>query len=283
MKSILYKALKFYTFLRLVSLDIVLGVISGSYFASRIFKVSPSIYFWITLISAVWIIYTADHILDGIRTKKQDSETYRFHFTNRIVLLLIVIVAGVTSSILVFSYLEKELIVYGIYTFVLVSIYLLLNFAFRKKHRFFPKELIIATLYTCGIFGGVLVLNGNVELFQILIIINYFLLVLANVLVFSHFDSEEDRINQFNTMAVNFGKDLAKRLIFIILALAFIFSLLIVLIYPKWIIFMIFVFMNLSLLQIVWFSAYYKNNGYYGIVADAVFFYPCLVFWFDCF
>jgi 1,4-dihydroxy-2-naphthoate octaprenyltransferase len=283
MRAFLHKALHIYTLFRLVSLDIVFGVISGAYFASRIFDVSPSIYFWITLSTAVWIIYTTDHILDGIRTKKHNLGTYRFHFTNRIVLMLIGIVAGVTSSIFVFFFLEKELIIYGIYTFVLVSIYLLLNFAFRKRYRFFPKELIISALYTWGIFGGFVVLKGNIELFQILVIINYFLLVLVNVLVFSYFDCEEDRINKFNTLAVNFGKDLTKRLIFIILVTAFIFSLFIVLLYPKWIIFMIFVLMNFTLLQVIMFSSYFKSKGYYGIVADAIFFYPCLVFWFDCF
>lgn len=283
MKTILHKVLHIYSLLRLVSFDIVFGVISGAYFASRIFDVSPSIYFWITLGTTVWIIYTADHILDGIRTKKYDSETYRFHFTNRIILMLIGIVAGVTSSIFVFFFLEKELIIFGIYTFVLVSIYLLLNFAFRKRYRLFPKEFIIAALYTCGIFGGVLVLNGNIELFQVLVIGNYFLLVLANVLVFSYFDSEKDRINKFNTLAVNFGRDLSKKVIFFILSIAFVISLVILFSCSQWIIFIIFIFMNFTLLQVVLFSNHFKKNDYYGIVTDAVFFYPAFVFWFDVF
>lgn len=283
MKTILHKVLHIYSLLRLVSFDIVFGVISGAYFASRIFDVSPSIYFWITLGTTVWIIYTADHILDGIRTKKYDSETYRFHFTNRIVLLSIVIFTGIISAIFVFFFLEKELIIFGIYTFVLVIIYLLLNFAFRKRHRFFPKELIIAALYTCGIFGGVLVLKGNVELLQVLVITNYFLLVLANVLVFSYFDSEKDRINKFNSLVVNFGRYLSKKVIFFILSIAFIISLVILFFYSQWIIFIIFVFMNFTLLQVVLFSNYFKKKGYYCIVADAVFFYPAFVFWFDIF
>ena len=281
MKSILYNTLQFYTFLRLVSLDIVLGVISGSYFASRIFKVTPSIYFWITLVSAVWIIYTADHILDGIRTKKNVSETYRFHYTNRIVLIFIGIVAGIISSVFVFFYLEKELIIYGIYTFILVVIYLLVNFALQKRKRFFPKELIISVLYTWGIFGGILILKGNIDLFQALAIINYFLLVSVNVLLFSYFDYKEDRINKFNTLAVNFGNKIVKRLIFIILAIAFFISIFILFSYSHWIISVIFVFINFTLLLLIIFPTYFKNNGYYGIIADGVFIFPSLVFFFD--
>ncbi|NQU54834.1 MAG: UbiA family prenyltransferase [Bacteroidetes bacterium] len=284
MKSIFYKALQLYTFLRLVSLDIVFGVVCGSYFASRIFEITPSIYFWITLVSAVWVIYTADHLLDGIRTKKKFVfETYRFHFDNRIVLMSIGIVTVLISSIFVLFFLEKELIIYGVSTFVLVIIYLFLNNIFRKRRRFFPKELIISALYTWGIFGGVLILKGNVTFFQVLVIANYFLLVSVNVLLFSYFDSEEDKVSHFNTLTVNFGKKLTRRSIFFILAIAFLISLFIVFWYSKWVIFWILVLMNLTLLLTILFPSFFKNCGYYGIVADAVFFFPAVLFWVDSF
>lgn len=284
MKGIFQKISQFYIILRLLSIDIVLGAVSGCYFASRIFDVHPSIFFWITLVSAVWVIYTSDHILDGFRSKNLFAfETYRFHYKNRIVLISISIVVIIISAVLVFLYLEKKLITYGIYTFILIVVYLLLNYFFKKEYRFFPKELIIAVLYTWGIFGGVLILKGNSTLFQVLVVIDYFLLVSCNVLLFSYFNSEEDRINYSNTVAVNFGKHKTRILLFIILTIAFLISLLIGFWYTKWLVFSILSIINLTLFLTVLFSSFSRNKGLYGIIADAVFFYPSLIFWFDSF
>jgi 4-hydroxybenzoate polyprenyltransferase len=284
MESILHKFSRIYASLRIVSLDIVFGVVCGAYFATRIFDTSPSIYFWITLVSAVWVIYTADHILDGIRTKnKFTCKTYEFHFTHRVILIWIVIIIAVLSFVCVCFFLEKELIVYGISTSILVVIYLFLNSISQEKRRFFPKELIIGTLYTWGIFGGVILLKGDISFFQGLVIVNYFLLVFGNVLLFSYFDFEEDKINHFNTLAVNFGKKLTRRLVFVVLAIALLISLYIGFWRAKWIVPIIFGFMNLTLLLIIIFPSYFKTNGFYGMVADAIFFYPSLIFLFDSF
>lgn len=280
MNGIFRKISQFYIFLRFLSIDIVLGAVSGCYFASTLFDVHPSIYFWITLVSAVWVIYTSDHILDGFRSKKEFVfETYRFHYYNRIVLISIGIVVIIVSAFFVFFYLEKKIIIYGIYTFILVAIYLLLNYFLKKKHRFFPKELIIAVLYTWGIFGGVLILKGNINIFQAVVIFNYFLLVFSNVLLLSYFNSEKDAISNFNTVAVNFGKIFTRKLIYIILFLGFLISIIVGAWYGKWLILIIFGCMNLTLFLTVIFPSYFKNNGYYGIVADAIFFYPAAIIW----
>lgn len=284
MKTILHKVFQFYSFLRLVSLDIVLGVVSGAYFASRIFNVSPSVYFWITLVSAVWVIYTFDHILDGIRSKdKTINKTYIFHFSYRFQLMSVIAVVAGFATICVLFFLEKELIMFGVSTFVLVAIYLLLNYALHEKRRFFPKELIISILYTWGVFGGCLILNDHVSMFEGLVIINYFLIVFGNVLLFSLFDSVEDGINKFNTLTVNFGTTFTKKLILVTLTTAFFFSMFIGLYYSQWLVSFILAIMNLTLLLTILFPTFFSKNGYYRIIADAIFFLPAIVFWYNHF
>ena len=57
MNSVFRIATKALLFFRLISIDIVLGAVSGSYFASVISNIKLSVYFYFTLASVVWIIY----------------------------------------------------------------------------------------------------------------------------------------------------------------------------------------------------------------------------------
>jgi 4-hydroxybenzoate polyprenyltransferase len=284
MKGIHHNALKFYSFLRLLSVDIVFGALCGSYFASKIFDVTPSFYFWITLVSTVWIIYTADHILDGIRTREKFvSETYQFHYRYKNLLILVCSTVAVITSLIVFFFLEKGIVIFGLCTLVLVMVYFLLNYIFHKRHWFFPKELIISALYTWGIFGGILILKGDINLFQWLVIINYFLLVSANVFLFSNFNIEENGINNFNTLAVSFGKKNTRSFIFTILVIAAIISLFAGFLFDKWIISITLCLINLPLFLITCYPLYFKENAYFGIIADAAFFYPAILFFLETF
>ena len=280
MNSVFHIAAKALNFVRLVSIDIVLGAISGSYFASVITNTQLSVYYYFTLASAVWIIYIVDHILDGVRTlTRPNYGIYQFHFKHRILLLSVGTVLALISGYIVLFYLEKRLIIFGIFTFILVVLYLILNFIFRKWRSFFPKELIISVLYTWGIFGGVLILNNEIKLFQILIIVNYVLLVFANVLLFSFFDSEKSR-NDLKIIASEVGKENTRKLIVIILSIAFIFSLVAGLAFSKWSEALILILMNISFLVIILFPSVFRSNKNFGLIADSVFIYPLLIYLF---
>ena len=200
-------------FFRLISADIMLGAIGGLYFAARIFNHEPSFYFYITLASAVWVVYIADHILDGIR-KKANSTDYLFHYKNRKILISAGIILVLVSAYFALFYLEKELIIFGISTFILVLLYLATNYFFRNKQRFFPKELLIALIYTWGIFGGVILITGNINLVQLLMVINFFLVVMANVLLFSYTDMEQNKKENYTIISTRLGSQKARMFIF---------------------------------------------------------------------
>ena len=122
-------------------------------------------------------------------------------------------------------------------------------------------------------------LKGSVELFQLLIIANYFLLVFANVLLFSFFDSDEVGIESFNIISVVIGKENSRKLIVTILSVAIIFSLVSGFAFSKWIEAFILILMNITFLVIILFPAAFKKSQFLGLMADSVFLYPFLLYW----
>ncbi len=278
MARILKKIGYLYLSIRLLSFDIVFGALCGAFFASRVFDLSASIYFYITLASAVWVIYTLDHILDGKQMSEnpvKSPETLHHKYRGTFIFLILII--STLNLYLVVKYLEKEYHLFGFSTLVLVFFYLLLNYILRKQKRYFPKEFIIAALYTWGIFGGFLFLKDVITNLQILISVNYFLLVLVNVLLFSLIEIEKDKANQFHSFATYFGKRKTKKLVFLLLSTAGIFSFIIFIFNSVWIIPFILLTINFSLFVLTQTANTEKSGSITGILTDVVFFLPAIL------
>ncbi len=278
MSRILKKIGHLYSYIRILSFDIVFGALCGAFFASLIFNLSPSVYFYITLASAVWVIYTLDHILDGKRMNEnpeKSSDTLHHRYRNIFIFLILIISA--LNLYLVINFLEKEYLFFGFSTLALVMFYLLLNYISRKHKRYFPKEFIIAALYTWGIFGGFLFLKGTITNLQILIMVNYLLLVLINVLLFSLIEVEKDKANLFHSFATYFGISKTKKLIFLLLIAAGIFNLINIVFNSVWIAPSILLTMNFSLFVLTQTANTEKIGSITGILTDAVFFLPSIL------
>ncbi len=266
-------------FLRHISVDIVLGAIGGLYFASHIFKHKPSVYYYITLVSAVWVIYIVDHILDGIRTKTE-SDNYEFHFRHRKILLFFGILLILISFCFVLFYLEKELITFGISTFILVIVYQVLNFIFRNKHAFFPKEILISALYTWGIFGGIILMNGGINPIQLILTVTYFLVVCVNVLLFAYAEINEGKNEGYNIISTKIGKKKTRILTVSIAVISIVFSLISGFLFSTWKESVVLNLMSLTLLMIIVFPSLIKSK-YFGLIADSVLIYPLVLLLFN--
>ena len=263
--------------LRLLSIDIVLGAIGGLYFASRIFYHEPSVYFYITLASAVWVVYIFDHILDGIRTKT-DSDEYQFHYKYRKILAVVCILLILVSACFTLFYLERELIFFGISTFILVIIYLILNYFYRDKNKFFPKELLISVIYTWGIFGGVILINGAINITQLVLVLAYFLVVMANVMFFSYADLDENKNENYTIISAGLGKAKSRNVILVVIIASVIISHFASFLFSAWKESLILILMNLTLLILILFPSLSRSK-FSGFIADAVFIYPLFLYW----
>ncbi len=206
---------KAYRYINLLSIDVAIGAVVSAAFFARILNVSvlPQGYLLLGLI--VWLIYTADHLLDAwSMNEAATSERHLFHQKHFITMTAIACAAGVIAIGLMFL-IRVQLVSAGTVFGVFVVAYLLIN----RWLQYF-KELLGSILYT----GGVLLpswslLEDPMNQDQQLYISIFAMIALTNMLIFANLSREEDILNKQKSIATVLGEDYMKWLIrFVILS-----------------------------------------------------------------
>lgn len=185
------KALSIYRTINTLSIDVAVGAMCSALFLGGVLQANISYVAVAVLGLVVWTIYTADHLLDVTRLAKTGlpCRTPRHQFHQRYFKKLSVVLIIVCLLILVLLlFIPQQIVIAGIGLTTIVALYLLLN-----SFLSFGKEFII----TIGYVGGVLVpaqISVEQLLFSSTILLCFFITVLFNVLVFSYFDFEIDKI-----------------------------------------------------------------------------------------
>ena len=253
------------------------GAIASSILAVRIFDVNVPLGYWYALSASVWIIYLTDHLSDSffLATKGNIEKQQFFAQNARTIRFAIIVLA---SFILIDLYfLHFSIIIYGAIGGTIIFAYLFLNqFQSIRNIYLFPRELVTATFYTYGTWGVPFMLNHfNISPDTILYIIGFWLLALANLLIYSYFDFEDDERQQVQTLAVRISQKVCLWLSIIFLMLALIIYVLLAVakgIELKFV--LVGIVMDLILLQILIFRGFYVKNHKFGIIADLVFLVP---------
>ena len=174
--------------LRILSLDVVLGALAGASAAFIIFEVKTGIVYWLILPVVVFIVYTMDHMIDGLKLKNEAfTLRHYYHYLNSrplgIILVLLIAIAFISALI----FLQKEIILFGIIGGLIISMYLaIIEFFKRKRNNFLFKELIIAIIYTYGIWGCPIFLTGfRLNTAQAFLLVSFIILAWINLLVIS--------------------------------------------------------------------------------------------------
>ena len=279
-RSFFSSALFYIEYVRKLNIDIPAGVLCSALFASKLFNVYPPFIYFFVLFSAVWIIYSTDHVIDGFRSRNKAFQShYGYHYKNRSVFIPLIIILALICGVLSLTFLEPGLIIFGSGMMFVVAIYLVLNAFPKASSLLWMKELLIAAIYTLGVFGGIIVLKGYITVFQCLIIINFLLIVYSNVLLFALFETKKDENLGFNNFALSFGIKMTRSILFIVLTLSLLLSALTGLYFQQWHFIGILQLMTLSVIVIFYKQAYFRNSNTYGIVTDAIFFLPLLAYW----
>lgn len=266
------KFFRAYRFLNILSLDIVIGTVICALFFGKLFNVNILPFGLISLALTVWIIYTADHLLDArMIGHEASSERHRFH-QKHFKLLLIIMFLALLIDLIAISFARKQVIVWGFYLGAVVFIYLLF-----QRYLKFLKELFVALLYTCGVLlPSVAVTTVKLNLSYIIIVVQFFLIALINLLLFSWHDKDKDRADLQHSFVTVSGRELTTTCIYclglinILLTFRLLFT-----IFETKPVFILGV-MNISLLAIFTFREAMQQNYKYRLLGDAVFLLPVL-------
>jgi hypothetical protein len=220
----LNKAFNIYRTLNVLSIDVAIGAMCSALFLGNIFQVSISYTSVLVLGLSVWIIYTADHLLDVTRLIRAglhcNTLRHQFHQNHFKELRLVwVIVCVLILALLIF--IPQQVIIAGVGLMIVVALYLLLS-----SYLGYGKEFIIAVGYVGGVMlpmeiTTVGLLNNSV------ILICFFITVLFNVLMFSYFDVESDSVENKLSLVRVMGLKRIHLLFIMLLVVQFVLSIVI--------------------------------------------------------
>jgi len=261
-----------------LSLDVVLGAVVSSMFVANYLSVVVPLPQLVALSIAVWLIYTADHLFDARKIPHTaHSERHRFHQQNFRTLLLIWTLVAIMGSVLLI-YLPYDLTQSGLIMVGLVGVYFML-IRFLPYLSFLPKELMISVLYTGGIFLAPLYSYTDQWDSKLLILITqYTLLALVNVLLISWYEQDMDRKDRHHSfvLAVGSANGIRTTKICLLILYASI-AIGIFLFYsskPFTYVQLLLLLMTFTLQVVVLYPSFFSKKRRYRIWSDAVFNYP---------
>lgn len=203
-----------WSFVSILSLDVVSGALAGMYFFQAVWELSLSWELYFLLGLAVWVVYTGDHLLDAQKEASAAfSKRHEFHRRYQKPILLGLIAALVLGAwVLAISPQVYFILPYGVGLGILIVCWYAL-LTFRHRHVAQLKELVTAFFYTSGIAlaPGVLAME-EIRFVHCLLLTGYFLLAFINLLMLSYSDRRYDQLHSFASISLRIPAEVHKKL-----------------------------------------------------------------------
>ncbi|OQX30678.1 MAG: hypothetical protein B0D96_12365 [Candidatus Sedimenticola endophacoides] len=212
----------FYRLLSILSLDVVAGVAACSALVSRLCGVSMGPWFYLVLALSVWVVYTADHLLDAWRLgRRAHTQRHRFHHRHFSTLVFLILTLALADIALVVTYLHPRILLGGLALLGVTLVYFSALGRLRaRRSLLLQKELMVAGVYAAGVWVGPAALRGRpLSLEEWLLLMMLWMLVYAVVLIFSVIERDEDHADGHPSLATRLGPVACRRLIHLLLVL----------------------------------------------------------------
>lgn len=260
---------KFYRLLNILSIDVALGAVCCAAWFAKVFEVHLRPYALLSLGFTVWIIYTTDHLLDALKIKHQAStERHRFHQRNFKILTICVVIAVIINLTFIF-FIRTKILYAGVVLAAIVILYLLIN-----RWLGFVKEFVIALVYCGGVLLPALSLKGYpLTVIETLLIISFLLTALINLIIFSRYDVQADKLDGYNSFALKFGDSITQN----VLSLFFVIqAMIIILLFMAhvWSYGSLFLIMNTVLFVLFLVPSNFQKHDTYRLFGDVIFLFP---------
>ncbi|TXH25692.1 MAG: hypothetical protein E6Q96_08815 [Cyclobacteriaceae bacterium] len=263
---------RFYRLLNVLSLDVALGAVCCAAWFARGFQAQLRPYAYLALGLTVWIIYTADHLLDGSKiTREASTYRHRFHQKHFKTLLVIVLLAVFVDFTLLF-FIRLKILYAGLGLFLIVILYLLVN-----RWLSFVKEIVIALVYSCGVLlPAFSVKQTALSIPDAVWIGCFFLTTLINLILFSVYDLHSDKADGSNSFVLTFGEEFTRKILFVLFSLQA--ALIMTLLYNKMLNMSVVLFvMNTTLLVLFSKPSFFKQSDRYRLYGDVIFLFPVVL------
>ena len=203
-----------YRILQGLSIDVTIGAVILFWFFSGSYEVTIQWSVYFLLASSVWLTYTVDHLRDAKMASSSKRERYLLHRRHSKILYATVAVVLALCAVVTF-FLPIEIIVGGGVLAVFCVLYLIIQ---RRLSLIGLKELYVALMYVMGILIAPISLSKSFEVYPFILL---FTLTFLNLLIFSWFEIDEDRKDDFHSIATQLGKPRLEKIILVLTAFGF--------------------------------------------------------------
>ncbi len=262
------------------SLDVVIGALAVGLFAVKLLQVHPNPWWWLVLALSVWVVYTADHLIDGFQQKHAATIfRHRLHYRFRYFFMASLFIVSIFTVVLVLVFLDTRVLLWGIVIGLGAIIYLGFIILGRKKGFYFQKEFFISLFYVAGIWLAPLIWYGkSLSFIVILTMVIFVLLVWAEGLLTALYERESDQGDQMQSFCTFYGRQTTRRLVLILLILCVLFSLgLLLLSSSLKMEYLVLVIMTTVLMAIHYFPSFFQKNERYRTLGELTFWFPFLL------
>ncbi len=269
-----------YRYIRALSLDVVLGSVICSHFLGTYLQIEIPQEMLLVLALAVWVIYTADHLWDAYKMQDQ-ARFFRHQFHLKyFTLLTILVIAASSIAVALLPQFPPATLIVGTVISVLVALYFIMLHVIGSKPTF-AKEIMIALVYTLGVFAAPVSLSPVIDLPLVFIFVQFVLLALVNLLEFAYFELELDREQQFGSAVQFWGRDLTKQIVLSCLLIVITLAGFCVMWWSENTMLIraeiILSLMAVSLALIIAKPGFFKTSERFRILGDGIFFFPGLL------
>ncbi len=185
-----------------LSIDVVIGSVACEMLVTKLLNSYPGPAWWIILPVSVWIIYAIDRQIDAYKQKifgPFSRYSFQHHYAKNIILVIFSL--AIIILLLVLFFLEKQILYFGFGMGFFTFLYLLFVYFSGKQTGFYKtKKLLIALIYTLGIWGGPMALiNYRISESQWIAVGVFFMLAFLDTLLLTLYD--EDSVHSSNQIS----------------------------------------------------------------------------------
>lgn len=189
---------------RALSLDVAAGAAGGGVLAASFLQAPLPRAFFFVLPLSVWVVYTADHLLDARRLgARASTPRHLFHHRHFRALARATLLGAVLAVASAFVFLGRPGILFGLGMGTFAALHLLaVRLVGSRTSLLLVKELGVALVYALGIWGLPMIAAGGWNDPAAWLAFGQFLLLaLANLLAFSAFELATDTADGHTSFA----------------------------------------------------------------------------------
>lgn len=269
---------RIYSYINILSVDVAIGACIMALFVGNILGISIPWSVIFSLAISVWLIYTIDHLRDANSIQHTShTKRHKFHQVHYSQLKIAVYLVFPIQIVLLF-FLPLPVLIGGIVLMLVVILYFIVLWSLKIK-KIYHKEIVIAIVYTCGIFLPVWSRIGNeLNEFIIILYIQIIGLAFSNLLMFSLLEMTSDELDNHRSLALVVGKFSTTKIIFSTLLIGIFLSTLLMINSDSPVFRsaqIIFMMMNLTLISTISFK-FLKKDERFRYLGDGIFYLPLL-------